>query len=53
MNVITTRSSGQPLVDRVLGLKTVSLAAAYTFDAELTGDAVTSQGVTSQGTVNR
>jgi len=48
MNVVTTRTSGQPLVDRVLGLKTVSLASAYTLDSELAGD-----GILTQGTVAR
>jgi hypothetical protein len=48
MNVITTRSSGQPLVDRVLGLKAVTLASAYTLDSELAGD-----GILTQGTVTR
>ncbi len=43
MNVLTSRTSGQPLVDRVLGLKTVTLAAAYTLDTELTGDGVLSR----------
>jgi hypothetical protein len=48
MNVISTRTSGQPLVDRVLGLKSVTLASAYTLDSELAGD-----GILTQGTVTR
>ena len=35
MNVVESRSTGQPLLDRVLGLRAVSLAAAYTLDSDL------------------
>ena len=48
MNVVTTRTSGQPLVDRVLGLKTVSLASAYTLDSELAGDGLLTQGMVAR-----
>lgn len=43
INVLTTRSSGQPLVDRVLGLKSVTLASAYMLDSELSGDGILTQ----------
>ncbi len=35
MNFVGTRATGQPIVERVLGLPTVTLAAAYTLDTDL------------------
>ena len=35
MNVVESRSTGQPLLDRMLGLRAVSLAAAYTLDSDI------------------
>ena len=39
MNVINTRASGLPLVDRVLGLQPVTVATAYMLDEALTQSA--------------
>ena len=36
VNLMNTRTSGQPLLDRVLQLQPVSLAAAYSMDMEIT-----------------
>jgi hypothetical protein len=36
MNLINTRASGLPLVDRVLGLQPVTVATAYMLDAAIT-----------------
>lgn len=35
MNVVGTRASGQPLLERVLGLPAVTVAAAYSSDSDL------------------
>lgn len=35
MNLINTRASGQPFVDRVLGLRPVTLASAFSLDDAL------------------
>ncbi|MGA2382619.1 MAG: hypothetical protein ABSG61_04210 [Gemmatimonadales bacterium] len=39
VNLATTRSSGQPLVDRVLKLPAVSFAAAYALETDVTVNA--------------
>ena len=36
VNLMNTRTSGQPLLDRVLQLQPVSLAAAYSLNMEIT-----------------
>ena len=36
VNMMNTRASGQPFLDRVLQLQTVNLAAAYSLDMEIT-----------------